>query len=56
MFAVMWEREIIHTEFWFESIKGRDGRLMLEWILDKQGWKVRTGFIWLRMGTSGRLL
>jgi len=32
-----------------------DGRMILEWILGKQGWKVWTGFIWLRMGTSGGL-
>jgi hypothetical protein len=45
-------------------IKGRDfsedlevdERIILEWILGKQGGKVWTGFIWLRIGTSGGLL
>jgi hypothetical protein len=33
-----------------------DGRIILEWILEKQSGKVCTGFIWLRKGTSGGLL
>jgi hypothetical protein len=33
-----------------------DGNVILEWILWKYGGKVWTGFIWLRIGTSGRLL
>jgi hypothetical protein len=33
-----------------------DGRIILEWILKKWGEKVWTGFIWLRMGSSGELL
>jgi hypothetical protein len=36
------------TEFWFESMKGRDysedlgvdWRIILKWILEKYGWKV----------------
>jgi len=36
---------------------GVDGKIMLEWIIRKKGGKVWwTGCIWLRMGTSGRLL
>jgi hypothetical protein len=34
----------------------RDGRIILEWIIKKQVGRVWTGFIWLRIGTSGRLL
>jgi hypothetical protein len=30
-----------------------DGKIILEWILGKLGGKVWTGFIWLRIGTSG---
>jgi hypothetical protein len=33
-----------------------DGRLMLKWIFEKQDGKVRTGYIWLKRGTSGELL
>jgi hypothetical protein len=29
--------------------------MVLEWFLDKQVRKVWTGFIWLRVGTSGGL-
>jgi hypothetical protein len=51
-------------KFWSETLKGRDhvddigvnGRIILEWTLGKQGRKMWTGCIWLRMGTSGRLL
>jgi len=50
--------------FWLENLKGRDqledlaidGRIILEWILGKHSGKVWTGYIWLRIGTSGRLL
>jgi hypothetical protein len=46
------------------NLKGRDhleclginGRIILEWILGKYGSKAWTGFTFLRMGTSGRLL
>jgi hypothetical protein len=42
-------------------MKGRDhsdnlginGRIVLEWILGKYSGKVWTGFVWLRIGTSG---
>jgi hypothetical protein len=51
-------RKGMHTGFWWESQKERDcygdldvdGRIILKWML------VRTGFIWLRVGTSGDLL
>jgi hypothetical protein len=32
---------------------GVDGSMMLKWILNKQDRGVWTGFIWLRIGTSG---
>jgi hypothetical protein len=35
---------------------GVDGKILLEWILEKYGEKVWTGFMWLRIGTSGGLL
>jgi hypothetical protein len=54
----------MHTKFWLENLKGGDysedlgvtGRIVLEWILKKQGGKVRTGVIWLSIGTSDELL
>jgi hypothetical protein len=33
-----------------------DDRIILEWILEKECEKVWTGFIWLRIRTSGGLL
>jgi hypothetical protein len=33
-----------------------DGRIMLQWISEKQSGMLWTGFIWLRTRTSGRLL
>jgi len=32
------------------------GEIILEWIVRKQGGKLWTGFIWLRIGISCRLL
>jgi hypothetical protein len=54
----------MHKKIWSESLKERDhteelcavGEIMLEWILRKYGGNVLTGFVWLRMGTSFRLL
>jgi hypothetical protein len=49
----------MYTVFWLEIIKGRhklDGRIILEWIIGKEGVKVWSGLIWLRIGTSGGLL
>jgi len=50
--------------FWLENLKGGghledlvvDGKIILEWILRKQGREVWIGFIWLKIGTSGGLL
>jgi hypothetical protein len=47
-----WEKWEMHTIFLLESLKGRDhlenlvvdGRIILEWILRKQGGKVWTRF------------
>jgi hypothetical protein len=33
-----------------------DGKIILEWILGKCDGKIWVGCIWLRIGTSGRLL
>jgi hypothetical protein len=33
-----------------------DGKIILEWILGKRGGRLLTGFMWLRIGTSGGLL
>jgi hypothetical protein len=35
---------------------GINRKIISEWILGKYGGKVWTGFIWLRIGTSGRPL
>jgi hypothetical protein len=35
---------------------GVDGRLTLKWILKEEGLKMWTGFISLRLGTSGALV
>jgi hypothetical protein len=52
----------MHTLFWLENLKGRDhsedlnvdGKI-LERISGRVGRKVWTGYIWLRIGTSGGL-
>jgi len=36
--------------------KGLDGRIILEWIFGKQGGKVWTGYIWLKIEAGGRLV
>jgi hypothetical protein len=54
----------MHAKFWFENLKRRDyledldidGSIILKRMLEKWGGKVWTGFIWLRIGTSGWLL
>jgi hypothetical protein len=35
---------------------GVSGEIVLEYILEKWGWEVWTGLVWLRIGTSRRLL
>jgi hypothetical protein len=54
----------MHAVFRLGNLKRRDnsedlavdGRTVLKWILGKYGGMVWTGFMWLRIGTSGRLL
>jgi hypothetical protein len=54
----------MHTIFLLENMDGRDnlvelsidGKIILERILGKDGRRMWTGFIWLRVGTKGRLL
>jgi hypothetical protein len=50
----------MHSEFLSESLKGRNdiggGRIILKWILKKQGMGLWTGFFWLWTGTSGGIL
>jgi hypothetical protein len=53
-----------YAKFWSENLKGRDylenlgidGRITSELILEKQGGELWTGFIWLKIGTSGGIL
>jgi hypothetical protein len=53
----------MHTIYWLKDLKGRDhledlevnGKIILEWILGKLGWRVLSGY-WFRIGTSGGLL
>jgi hypothetical protein len=52
------------TEFWLENLKERDHSenlgigesIILKWILGTFGLEVWIGFIWLSIGTFGRLL
>jgi len=52
------------TQFWSTNVKGRDhsedigvdGKIILEWILGKQGGAAWTEFICLRIGTGGGFL
>jgi hypothetical protein len=54
----------MHTNFWSENLKGKDHSgdlnvdeiMILEWMLRRQGGKVWTGVICLRIGNSDRLL
>lgn len=53
----------MHTRFWWVNMKERDhfedlyldGRIILKQILKKQCGKVWAGFIWLRIGTGGKV-
>jgi hypothetical protein len=59
-----WARGKVFTGFWLEDPKGRDlwedpgvgGRITLRWTLGRLGLMGRTGFGWLRIGSSGWLL
>jgi hypothetical protein len=50
----------MHTNIWSENVKEIDhleklvvdGRIILKYNLKKSAWKVWTGFVWLRIGTS----
>jgi hypothetical protein len=54
----------VHIGYWWEGQKERDhwededigGWTILKWILERQDGMVWIGFIWLRIGTNGRLL
>jgi hypothetical protein len=53
----------MHIKFWSENMKGRhhaedldiDARIILEYVLGKQGWKLWTEIIWFRIGIRGGL-
>jgi hypothetical protein len=59
-----WGRGGVFREFGFGGPKRRDhcedlgvgGRITLRWTLGRQGSMGRTGFGWLRSGSSGGLL
>jgi hypothetical protein len=54
----------IYTKLWSSKLKESDhskelvvdGKIILEWILGKDGGKLWTVFIWLRVRTNGGLL
>jgi hypothetical protein len=54
----------MHSKFKSENLKGRnhledldiDGKITFQWILEKQGRKLRTGFILFGIETSGGVL
>jgi len=57
-------RREMHTGFWWGNLKERyhledlgiDRRIILKWILNKLDWRVWSGLIWLRTGTTCGLL
>jgi hypothetical protein len=59
-----WGKGEVFTGFWLEDPKvrgywkdlGVGGRITFRWTLGRQGSMGRTGFSWLRMGSSGGLL
>jgi len=54
----------MHTKFWPGDLKGGyhledvslDERIILEWVLEKYGGEMWTGFMWVRIWTSNALL
>jgi hypothetical protein len=60
----MGEMRNAYNFFFLKSLEGRnllegigvDGRVILKLVLKKLGGRVWTGFIWLRLGTSGGIL
>jgi hypothetical protein len=36
--------------------EGKMRKIILKWILEKQGWRLWIGFIWLRTGTDDGLI
>jgi hypothetical protein len=51
----------MHTKFRLKTLdnlkdSGVDGRILLERIVRKQGWRMWIGFIWFRIRISDRLL
>jgi hypothetical protein len=59
-----WRKGEVFTGFWLGSPKARDhwedigvgGRISISWILGRWGLMWRTGFSWLRIGSSGGLV
>jgi hypothetical protein len=59
-----WGRDEVFTGFWLGGLKVRDhwedlgivGRITLRWTLGRQRSMERTGFSYLRIGSSGVLL
>jgi hypothetical protein len=60
----VWRTGDVHTGFWWKRLRKRNyledlnvcGSIILKWIIKKYGGRTWTGFIWLRIATSGRLL
>jgi hypothetical protein len=58
------KRSKFYSKFWSEGLKERDHledldidvKILLQYILRKQGGMVWIGFYWLRIGTIGQLL
>jgi hypothetical protein len=60
----VWERSKVLSGFWFDNLNlrdqfkdlGVDGWILLKWSLKKYDVRPWAGRIWLRIGSSGRLL